>query len=237
MQEKTSQNANLILQKLKFALKVRTDIELSEILNVKPNTISSWKKRDTLDYSGIIAICELYEIDLNEIFYNKSNQNGYESPEDGTYLVSRESQFQYCIDNKSILETLPKFTFPFLRGEASRAFQAVSNNMFPVIEERSYVLCTATQIDQVKDDDLVVIISQKKGVFINRLKILTEEEDNSFLLKNDHPSHHDFVFDKADIDEIWFIKGVVSYDINNNNKMKFLNDNLKIMDTVLSKIS
>src|SRR6476620_5359325 len=104
MQEKKSKNANLILQKLKFALKVRTDIELSEILNVKPNTISSWKKRDTLDYSGIIAICELYEIDLNDIFYSKSNSKNYDSLEDGTFLVSRESQFQYCVDNKSILE-------------------------------------------------------------------------------------------------------------------------------------
>ncbi|WP_284652233.1 LexA family transcriptional regulator [Flavobacterium terrisoli] len=224
------------MQKLKFALKIRTDIELSEFLNVKPNTISSWKKRDTLDYSSIIAICELYEIDLNDIFYNKTNSKGFESVEDGTYLVSRESQYQYCVDNKGILETLPKYTFPFLRGDASRAFQAISNNMFPVIEERSYVLCTETDINQVKDNDLIVIVSQKKGIFINRLKILTEE-GNSILLKNDHPSHHDLVFDKADIDEIWLIKGVVSYDINSNNKMKFLNDNLKIMDTVLSKIS
>lgn len=236
MQEKISQNANLILQKLKFALKIRTDIELSEFLNVKPNTISSWKKRNTLDYNSIITICELYEIDLNDIFYNKSNSKSFESMDDGTFLVSRESQFQYCVDNKGILETLPKFNFPFLRGESSRAFQAISNNMFPVIDERSYALCTEIEIDHAKDNDLVVIVSQKKGIFINRLKILAED-DNNILLKNDHPSHHDLLFDKSDIAEIWLIKGVLSYDINSINKLKFLNDNLKIMDTILSKIS
>lgn len=234
MQEKTSQNANLILQKLKFALKVRTDIELSEILNVKPNTISSWKKRDTLDYSGIIAICELYEIDLNDIFYTKSNSKNYDSLEDGTFLVSRESQFQYCVDNKSILETLPKYTFPFLRGESTRAFQAVSNNMFPLIEERSYVLCSATDIDSIKNNDLAVVISQKKGIFINRLVIT--EDSNTFLLKNDYVVNHDITFEKSDIDELWLIKGVLSYDISSNSKLKYLNDNLKIMDKVLSII-
>lgn len=234
MQEKKSQNASLILQKLKFALKVRTDIELSEILNVKPNTISSWKKRDTLDYSGIIAICELYEIDLNSIFYDKMASKNHNVFEEGTYLVSREYQFQYCIDNKSILETLPKFTFPFLRGESTRAFQAVSNNMFPLIEERSYVLCTATEIDLVIDNDLVVIISQKKGIFINRLQ--TTENQNTILLKNDYVVNNDIIFEKSDIDEIWLIKGVLSYDVSRNSKLKYLTDNLKLMDKVLSII-
>lgn len=235
MQEKISQNANLILQKLKSALKVRTDIELSELLNVKPNTISSWKKRNTLDYSSIIAICELYEINLNNIFYDKSASEGNDLFAEGTYLVSRESQFQYCIDSKSILETLPRFSFPFIRGEETRAFQAVSNNMFPLIEERSYVLCTATTIDQIKDNDLAVVISQKKGMFINRLKFIPED-DSCLLLTNDYVVNQNIVFEKSHIDEIWLIKAVLSYDINSNSKMKYLNDNLKIMDKVLSII-
>lgn len=236
MQEKTSQNANLILQRLKSALKARTDIELSEFLNVKPNTISSWKKRNTLDYSGIIAICELYEINLNEIFYNKTSPKSYESIEDGTYLVSRDAQFQYCVDNKSIIETLPKFNFPFLRGEATRAFQAISNNMFPIVEENAYALCIETEIEKVQEGDLVVIISQKKGFFMNRIKKVTDD-DSQFELTFEVLSCQNIFFNKADINEIWLIKGVLSYDMRSNSKLKFLNNNLKIMDAVLAKIS
>lgn len=236
MQEKTSQNANLILQRLKSALKARTDIELSEFLNVKPNTISSWKKRNTLDYSGIIAICELYEINLNEIFYDKSASKSYESSEDGTYLVSRDSQFQYCVDNKGIIETLPKFSFPFLRSEASRAFQAVSNNMFPIIEENSYALCVETEIEKVQEGDLVVVISQKKGFFMNRIKMVADD-DSLFEFTYETLNSQNIFFNKADINEIWLVKGVLSYDIKSNSKLKFLNNNLKIMDAVLSKIS
>src|SRR6478672_2909070 len=117
MQEKNSQNANLILKKLKKSLKITTDIELSELLNVKPNTISTWKKRNTVDHNCIISICELYEIDLNYIFSNdgarKSTDSSYicETP-----LVSSEVQFQYCIDKSSLMDSLPRYNFPFVKN-------------------------------------------------------------------------------------------------------------------------
>ena len=74
MQKKKEQNAILVLQKLKKKLKINSDKQLSEFLNVKPNTISTWKKRNSLDYDIIISICELYDINLNEIFYDSGKR-------------------------------------------------------------------------------------------------------------------------------------------------------------------
>jgi len=63
MQEKTSQYANLILDRLKSVLNIRTDLALANYLGVKANTISTWKSRNTLDYELIFAKCDY--IDLN----------------------------------------------------------------------------------------------------------------------------------------------------------------------------
>ena len=65
---KTENKATLILSRLKNQLKIKTDVELSEIMAVKPNTISTWKKRGSVDYDKIIDLCQANEIDLNIIF-------------------------------------------------------------------------------------------------------------------------------------------------------------------------
>lgn len=57
-----------IILRLKKALNITKDSHLADALNVKPNTISTWKKRDTLDYKTIIILCNSINIDLNEIF-------------------------------------------------------------------------------------------------------------------------------------------------------------------------
>ena len=72
MQENNSQIAKNILKKFKKAINIKTDTELAEILNIKSNTISSWKKRNTLDYAKIIEKCIDLNIDLNFLFLNSS---------------------------------------------------------------------------------------------------------------------------------------------------------------------
>jgi hypothetical protein len=236
MQENKSRNTILILDKLKKSLKINSDKQLSEFLNVKPNTISTWKKRNSLDYAIIISICGLYEIDLNEIFYNSANRildKEYTSSE--TPLICREVQFQYCIDSNAILDNLPKYNFPFMRSENSRAFQVLSNNMYPIIEENSFVICEEASIEMVQESSLVVIVSKSKGLFVNRIHKSHTSQD-IFLLSSDNSFYETVKFDKRSIDEIWLIKGLLSYNVTNDNKTKFINDSIKVLDKALVKI-
>lgn len=234
MQENNSLNANLILKKLKKALKISTDIQLSEFLNIKPNTISTWKKRNSLDYSSIIAICELYEIDLNEIFFEKKNpKKDYGNYTSETPLVSREVQFQYCVGAAGILESLPKYNFPFVRAEESRAFQVLSNNMFPVIEENSFAVCEHSNIAEITDESLVVIVSKAKGLFINRIK--KSEKPDTFILSSENAFFNNVSIHVSEINEIWLIKGVLSYHINCDNKAQLNPDSAKKINQAIPK--
>ena len=211
MQENSSLNASLILKKIKKSLKITTDIQLSEFLNIKPNTISTWKKRNSLDYAALISICELYEIDLNEIFFEKENirkDNNYSSE---TPLVCRETQFQYCIGGGSV-DSLPKYNFPFVRAENTRAFQVLSNNMSPLIEENSYVVCESAQLNEIPENSVVVIVSKSKGLFIN--KFSKGDKPNTYLLHSEKSFFNPVTLTSDEINEAWLIKGVLSYSIN-----------------------
>ena len=236
MQEKKSQNAILVLNKLKEKLKITSDKQLSEFLNVKPNTISTWKKRNSLDFDVIISICELYEIDLNEIFYDSDKPRvDIECNPSQTPLICRESQFQYCIDSSTIMENLPKFHFPFIRSESSRAFQVLSNNMYPIIDENSFVICESITLEEIQENSLVVIVSKSKGLFINRIN-RSQEVPGSYLLTSDNSFFETIKLERNAIDEIWLIRGILSYNVYNDSKTKFINDSMKVLDKALVKI-
>ncbi|MFC6096265.1 helix-turn-helix domain-containing protein [Flavobacterium qiangtangense] len=233
MQEKNSQNAIKIIERLKKSLKIKTDIELSEFLSIRPNTISTWKKRNSVDYDSIIAICELYEIDLNKIFLDKTDTASYSAT---TALVCREMQFQYSKEDdvSALVDILPKYNFPFVTAEKSRAFQVTSNNMFPVIDENTFVICEQIEIDSIVDNSIVVLISAEKGLFINRI-VKDEQKKGQYFLKSENDFFREITIDKKEIKEIWNVCGVLSYDINNQNKFKFINDSLKTINKFIEQ--
>lgn len=47
-----------ILNKIKDIKGLRTDTELAALFNVKPQTLSTWRKRQTIPFGLIIALCE-----------------------------------------------------------------------------------------------------------------------------------------------------------------------------------
>lgn len=209
MQAKKSLNANLILKRLKKALQINTDIELSKLLDIKPNTISTWKKRDTLDYSAIISICNLYEIDLNRILSEKSyNEKVNNITLNNTPLIKRELQFEYCLGNEDLLNSLPQYHFPFIQSKIARAFEIVSNNMNPTINANSFVVCEITDIKSIEENAIVVIISKTKGLIINRV-INNSPLENNFTLSNDNTFFRNTTIDSVDIKEIWAVKNIL----------------------------
>jgi len=64
-------NKSLILSKIKNHLNFKNDKELAEFLDIKQNTLSTWKSRNTLDYDKIIEKCDF--IDANWLITGKGS--------------------------------------------------------------------------------------------------------------------------------------------------------------------
>jgi len=58
MSSKKWHNANIILDRIKEAYNMRSDVELARFLDRDATTISSWRKRNTIDWDLILAKCK-----------------------------------------------------------------------------------------------------------------------------------------------------------------------------------
>lgn len=211
MQINSSHNAKKILFRLRGFLKVRTDSELSKILGVQPSTISTWKKRNSLDYSLLLEICELYKIDLNSVFLENPKEINNSQDYLKTPLITKETIFEYTRGVLGDISNLPHYSIPFVHTTESRLFQITSNNMMPYLEENSYAICEKIEVDSIRDEDIIVVISREKGVYVNLLK---KAGADFLLLNTNHNQAHDdkvLKINKEHINEAWKVKGKISY--------------------------
>ena len=68
------QNANNVIEAVKQKLGLRSDNQFVALLGIAQSTLSTWRKRNTLDYPKIIQTCIDFSIDLNEIFITTVNE-------------------------------------------------------------------------------------------------------------------------------------------------------------------
>ena len=57
------QNANKILDRVKWLYSLKSDAALADFFEVKPQTVSTWRGRDSIPYDLIIAKCEGKSLD------------------------------------------------------------------------------------------------------------------------------------------------------------------------------
>ncbi len=69
--DKKKHNVTSILARLKDELNLHKDVDLAEFLGVAQNTISAWKKRDSVNYELIFDKVIPYNIDLNWLIYGE----------------------------------------------------------------------------------------------------------------------------------------------------------------------
>lgn len=203
---KGMQSAKGVIKRLKELLKIKTDLELATILGVKPNTISSWKKRNSLQFETIIELCKENNIDLNELFYsdvvNYKSEKQKNSKE--VKLVSSELHFQYLLDSKDTLESLPIFNFPFLE-DVEIGFQVISENMVPTVRVSSYVICKRLDLKSIKPLEIYVIHLKNKGLFVHRFERV--ELNGTLIFGSDNRAFSDIEINPRDIEEVFVVRG------------------------------
>lgn len=210
MQENNTQIAKNIINKLKKNLKISTDTKLSEILNIKPNTISSWKKRNTLDYSKIIDKCIELNIDLNVIFNDTTTNDRRDT---FTPIVSKDSIYQYTSGKlMDSLEVLPTMKFPGLKDKESIAFQIDKSIIDSKSNKDCFAICEKTPLIEVNDDDIIIIISKKLGFFVTKIKHSLADTEKSIITVDDSsPFNENISISIKDIDELWKVTGILSF--------------------------
>ncbi|SMC69484.1 Bacteriophage CI repressor helix-turn-helix domain-containing protein [Desulfocicer vacuolatum DSM 3385] len=63
-----------ILMRVKLILNLKTDAELAKILEIKPTTISAWKRRGNIDLNKIITLCNPMNVSMDWLLYGKGEE-------------------------------------------------------------------------------------------------------------------------------------------------------------------
>lgn len=101
-----------VLTKLKIVLGVKSAKELATIFQVKPNTISSWKKRDSLCYIKLIQVCNQYKIDLNELFLADYPYQTIEKSHHSIPIIYIEDYLEYYLSIEGKPQKLKHIYYP-----------------------------------------------------------------------------------------------------------------------------
>lgn len=200
------QNATGVIKKLKRMMGIKTDLQLSIILDVKPNTISSWKKRNSLQYEGLIALCKEHKIDLNELFFSDSTavyNTSYHKRK--VKMISIDHHFEYFLDPEKTLATAPSYVFPTTE-EVDTAFQVSVDNMSPTVKMTSYVITKRISVEDLQLWHIYLFILKDKGIVLYRYKRKTE--DNKLLLISDNPAFDNIEVKADDVKEVFCVRGV-----------------------------
>ncbi|MBI6116759.1 helix-turn-helix domain-containing protein [Salegentibacter maritimus] len=211
MQENSSLNANLILNKLKVHLGIDTDVKLSKALKIKPNTLSTWKQRNSLDYRLIIGFAQRNNLDLNLIFNSEKTINNPFLPTKYTPIVTKEYIQQYTLGKlQDKLINLPRYNF--LLGEANKniAFQVTTNRLAPKIPEESFAICDLSDINKIDMTAYYVLISKKYGFFISRIQLFKKGEIELLDIQTTGTMKN-YIISKNNIFETWKVIGVSTY--------------------------
>ncbi len=208
MQQKNVQNATNTLIRLKNLLNINTDSKLSKFLNIKPNTISSWKKRNTLDYNKIINKCLELNIDLNAVF----NEEAESKIEHITPVISKELIYQYTSGHlNDSLASLPNMKLPFLENKESRVFQIDMSIIDPTSSKDCFAICEKTALVNINEEDVIIVISNKLGFFVTKIKRSSTDAAKTIITLTDNsPFSNNFSISIKDIDEIWKVNGLLS---------------------------
>lgn len=95
-----SQNVKKIIERLKKGLSIKTDSALAKHLGVKPNTISAWKSRDSINYDLIFAKCD----DLRKDWLLTGEGGMFEVKNGGKPCENHRSTLDQEANNKELIE-------------------------------------------------------------------------------------------------------------------------------------
>ncbi|WP_461533728.1 helix-turn-helix domain-containing protein [Sinomicrobium sp.] len=202
-----------ILENLKRELGIKTNKELSILLEVRANTISTWKKRNSLDYARLIELSSKYNIDLNQLFLNRNLES---DDLQEVITVPKELQYQYVTkwNNELFLKDLPRYRFPFHFRPGSRAFQAV-DMVYPAdFKGIAYAVGTPVEsIDEIVFGKLHVLVSSERGIFVGRVEKNMQYARTVNVITNENKVMlSEISMPEREIIEIWKVSNIILQD-------------------------
>lgn len=208
----------LIINRIKEYKKFKSDKDLSEFLGVTPQTLSTWKSRNSIDYELIFAKCEevsptwlitgegsvlLEEKVHGLVSFNQSNEKRY--PLVYPKAVGGFSGTDFKIEERDIKEyyVVPKFK----HKKIDFMIEVDGSSMYPKYNSGDIVACRIINEERyIQWNKTHVVASKDQGLLIKRIK---KGPEGSLTMISDNENYDPFDVPIDDIDGVALVVGVI----------------------------
>lgn len=234
---KTNLKIDSILGRLKEALEISSDAELSRFLDVSKSTLSNWKKRGSIDYDLLFSKCEhiskdwlltgIGSVNLTHPIAAKPKKT--EVPKSD---VINESEPKYFVKNTNTIQ-IPFVSVSAIGGFGNSEFSIAEQDVkdyyvIPKFKDRKIdfmiEVCGSSMYPKYNSGDVVacriinessfiqwnkvhIIATEEQGILIKRLK--KSKEKDCLLAVSDNKDYEPFDIPLKEIIGIAIVVGVI----------------------------
>ncbi len=184
-----------ILTRLYESMGFKKDVEFCEKFGIKANTLSTWKKRDTIPYELIEKISQNENISLDYLIFGKENltQNSHSENYEIDLLNVRagagEGIYNYIIETVDTISLDKSFFRTPINTNKIKGIQVDGDSMEPTLRDGDYVLID----ENIRFGTNAIYAIQYGGqILIKRLQF---KMDGTVLIISDNPKYEKEVFD------------------------------------------
>ena len=209
---------SFIINQIKLHLGIKTDSEFAEFLGVKQPTISTWRKRNTIDYDLIITKCN--NIDANWLLTgegemlkseNTKTETSKEESVKGIPLVNAtaiggygNNVFSFEERDVKDYDVIPKFK----HKQVDFMIEVEGSSMYPKYNSGDVVACRIIkERNFIQWNKTHVIATREQGIIIKRIK--PSDAPNSLLMVSDNESYDPFNVPEEEIEGLAIVVGVI----------------------------
>lgn len=209
---------SFIINQIKLHLGIKTDSEFAEFLGVKQPTVSTWRKRNTIDYDLIITKCN--DIDANwlltgegKMLKSDNNTPAVAEPQilSGIPMLPFDAFAGIGTDVEGVnLDTIEeRYVVPLFDGMKMDFMISVrGSSMYPKYNSGDVVACRMVQeLLFVQWNKVYVLDTISQGVIIKRLK--KSDKEGFVICKSDNEQYEPFEIPMSDIRTIALVVGVI----------------------------
>lgn len=201
-----------ILERLYNKLAIKNDADFCKRYDIKPNTLSNWRARNSVPYDKILEIIKNEKISFDYIFLGKDTLKSQNVKQDGYYITSLthsasagtssdvESVGVYDTNNK-IFVSSTFFRYPIDENQV-RIVQVVGDSMLPKLHSGDWVIIDI--VDKTLGDGLYVVNYNS----ILMVKMLQFKPNGTIRIKSINPEYESYEVTE-DTQEVFYIVGRV----------------------------
>lgn len=193
---------------------------LADELDIPRTTLGDYERGHTEPNIEILSkIAEKFELSLDSLIREKIEYQQLEIASGPQFKVlaitvnddnqgnielvdtKAEAGYLQSFQDPEYIRELPKIKFPNIPDGSYRGFEIQGDSMLP-IEPGSIAICQYVEaLNQVKDNELYVIASQKEGLVFKR--VVNQRKEKSLRLISDNELYIPYELPYSEIDELW----------------------------------